>query len=258
MDVVQPDHGETVAMTFRKSLYLPCTLVVAGLFVSAGLARAANTPLPDFSGTWRLDQLHSDDVSVIGARLRAEKKREQPAVQPAAAASTAAPAASQASSQHGGHGGGMGGGGMGGGGMGGGGMGGGHGGGHGHKPSNTSDNDSDTATSNDSPPPLLDVDSLLNVQQDAHSVQVALANSNRLDARLDGITHESLNGSAMVRSQLTADGLQISMEFDGGIRLEQNWVRSPDGHQLTVTEQWTTPSVKQPITFTRNYVRLDI
>ena len=236
-------------MTFRKSLYLPCALVVAGLFVSAGLARAASTSLPDFSGVWRLDQLHSDDVSVIGARLRAEMKREQPAVQPAAAASTAAPAASQASSQHGGHGGGMGGGGMGGGG---------HGGGHGHKPSNTSDNDGDTPASNDSPPPLLNVDSLLNVQQDAHSVQVALANSNRLDARLDGITHESLNASAMVRSQLTADGLQISMEFDGGIRLEQSWVRSPDGHQLTVTEQWTPPSVKQPITFTRNYVRLDI
>jgi hypothetical protein len=234
-------------MTFRKSLYLPCTLVVASLFVSAGLARAASTSLPDFSGIWRLDQLHSDDVSVIGARLRAEKKREQPAVQPAAATSTAAPAASQASSQHGGHGGGMGGGGMGGG----------HGGGHGHKPSNTSDSDSDAAASNDLPP-LLNIDSLLNVQQDAHSVQVALANSNRLDARLDGITHESLNGNAMVRSQLTTDGLQISMEFDGGIRLEQNWARSPDGHQLIVTEQWTTPSVRQPINFTRNYVRLDI
>ncbi|MBB6186917.1 hypothetical protein [Rhodanobacter sp. MP7CTX1] len=240
-------------MTFRKSLYLPCALVVAGLFVSGGLARAANTSLPDFNGVWRLDQLHSDDVSVIGARLRAEKRREQPAVQPAAATSTAAPAASQASGQHGGHGGGMGGSGMGGGGMGGS-----HGGGHGHKSSTASDNDSDTAASNDSPPPLLNVDSLLNVQQDEHSVQVALANSNRLDARLDGITHESLNGNAMVRSQLTADGLQISMEFDGGIRLEQSWVRSPDGHQLTVTEQWTPPSVKQPITFTRNYVRLDI
>ena len=240
-------------MTFRKSLYLPCALVAAGLFIFTGLARAASTSPPDFSGVWRLDQLHSDDVTVIGARLRAEKKREQPAVQPATAASTATPAASQGSGQHGGHSGGMGGGGMGGGGMGGG-----HGGGHGHKSGNTSNNDSDSTASNDSPPPLLSADSLLNVQQDEKNVKVALSDSSRLDARLDGIAHQSLNGSAMVRSQLTADGLQISMEFDGGVRLEQNWVRSPDGHQLTVTEQWTTPSVKQPITFTRHYIRLDI
>jgi hypothetical protein len=236
-------------MTFRKSLYLPCALVVAGFFVSAGIARAASTSLPDFSGVWRLDQLHSDDVSVIGARLRAEKKREQPAMQPATAASTAAPAASQGSGQHGGgHGGGIGGGGMGGG----------HGGGHGRKSGNTSDNDSDSTTSSDSPPPLLNIDSLLNVQQDGKNVQVALSDSSRLDAHLDGIAHESLNGNAMVRSELTANGLQISMEFDGGIRLDQSWVRSPDGHQLTVTQQWTTPSVKQPITFTRSYIRLDI
>ena len=235
-------------MTFRKSMYLPCALVAAGLFIFTGLGRAASTSLPDFSGVWRLDQLHSDDVSVIGARLREEKKREQPAVQPATAASTATPAASQGSGQHGGHGGGMGGGGMGGG----------HGGGHGHKSGNTSDNDSDSTVSKDSPPPLLSVDALLNVQQDGKNVQVALSDSSRLDARLDGIAHQSLNGSAMVRSELTANGLQISMEFDGGVRLEQNWVRSPDGHQMTVTEQWTTPSVKKPITFTRHYIRLDI
>lgn len=235
-------------MIFRKSLYLPCALVAAGLFVSAGLAFAANPALPDFSGVWRLDQLHSDDVSVIGVRLREEKKREQPVVQPAAATSAAAPAASQGSGQHGGHGGGMGGGGTGGG----------HGGGHGHKSGNTSDNDSDSTVSKDSPPPLLSVDALLNVQQDGNNVQVALSDSSRLDARLDGIAHPSLNGSAMVRSELTPNDLQISMEFDGGVRLQQSWVRSPDGHQMTVTEQWTTPSVKQPITFTRNYIRLDI
>jgi hypothetical protein len=254
MDVVRQNQGETAAMTFLKLLCLPCALVVAGLFVSGGLASAANGPLPDFSGVWRLDQMHSDDVSVIAARLRAEKQHEQPVVQPAAATSTGAPATSAASSQHGGHGGG----GMGAGGMGGGGMGGGHGGGHGHKSTPSSDSDSGGTATNDSPPPLLNIDSLLNVQQDANSVRVALANSDRLDARLDGVTRQSLNGSAMVQSQLTAEGLQISMQFDGGIRLEQSWVRSPDGHQLTVTEQWTTPSVKQPITFTRNYVRLDI
>ena len=234
-------------MTLRKLLCLPRALAIVGLLVTGGLASAANAPLPDFNGIWRLDQLHSDDVTVIAQRLRAEKRNEQPVVQPAAATSSAAPATSPASGQHGGHGGGMGGGGMGGGS---------HGGGHGHKSSGNSDNDS--APNNDSPPPLLNIDSLLNVQQDANSIRVAMSNSDHLDARLDGITHESLNGTAMVHSQLTADGLQISMEFDGGVRLEQNWVRSPDGHQLTVTEQWTTPSVKQPITFTRNYVRLDI
>jgi hypothetical protein len=234
-------------MTLRKLLCLPCALAIGGLFVTGGLASAANSPLPDFNGIWRLDQLHSDDMTVIAGRLRAEKRNEQPVVQPAAATSSAAPATNPASSQHGGHGGGMGGGGMGGGS---------HGGGHGHKSSSSSD--SDSAPTNDSPPPLLNIDSLLNVQQDANSIRVAMSNSDHLDARLDGITHESLNGTAMVHSQLTADGLQISMEFDGGVRLEQSWVRSPDGHQLTVTELWTTPSVKQPITFTRNYVRLDI
>jgi hypothetical protein len=245
-------------MALRTLLYLPCALIFAGLFVAGGLASAASSPLPDFSGVWRLDQIHSDDVSVIAGRLREEKRREQPAAQPAVATSTGAAATTPASGQHGGHGGGMGGGGMSGGGTGGGGMGGSHGsGGHGHKPS-SNDSDSAATTSNDSPPPLLNIDSLLNVQQDAKTIQVGLSNSDRLDARLDGITHESLNGTAMVHSQLTADGLQISMEFDGGVRLEQSWVRSPDGHQLTVTEQWTTPSVRQPITFTRNYVRLDI
>jgi hypothetical protein len=235
-------------MTFRTLLYLPCALVVAGLFVAGDLALAASSPLPDFSGIWRLDQMHSDDVSVIAGRLREEKRREQPAAQPAVATSTGAAATTPASGQHGGHGGGMGGGGMGGS----------HGGGgHGHK-SSSNDSDSTSTASNDSPPPLLNIDSLLNVQQDAKTIQVALSNSDRLDARLDGISHESLNGSAMVHSQLTADGLQISMQFDGGVRLEQSWVRSPDGHQLTVTEQWTTPSVRQPITFTRNYIRLDI
>jgi len=234
-------------MTLRKLLYLPRALVIAGLLGTCGLASAANNPLlPDFNGIWRLDQLHSDDASIITQRLRAERRNEQPVVQPAAATSAGAPAASQASNSHGGHGGGMGGGGMGGG----------HGGGHGNKASTSSNNDSDTA---DNPsPPLLGIDSLLNVQQDAKSVQVALSNSDRLEARLDGSARQSLNGNAMVQSQLTPDGLQISMQFDDGTRLEQNWVRSPDGHHLTVTELWTAPGIKQPITFTRNYDHLDI
>ena len=233
-------------MTFRKLLYLSCALVIAGFFVAGGVASAANPPLPDFSGIWRLNQLHSDDASVITRRLRAERNHEQPPMQPAVATSTAAPAASQTSNQHGGHGGGMGRGGMGGG----------HGGGHGHKSSSTSDNGG--TAPNDPSPPLLDVDALLNVQQDARNVQVALSDSDRLDARLDGITRQSLNGRAMVQSQLTAGGLQISMQFDDGTRLEQTWLQSPDGHHLTVTEQWTTPGIRQPITFTRNYDRLDI
>jgi hypothetical protein len=233
-------------MTLRKLLCLPYALVIVGLFVTGGLASAADSPLPDFNGIWRLDQLHSDDASVITQRLRAERKNEQPVLQPASATSTGAPASSQGSNSHGGHGGGMGGGGMGGG----------HGGGHGNKASTSSNNDSGTA--NDPSPPLLGNDALLNVQQDAKNVQVALSNSDRLDARLDGTTRQSLNGSAMVQSQLTPDGLQILMQFDDGTRLEQSWVRSPDGHHLTVTELWTTPGIKQPITFTRNYDRLDI
>ncbi|GAB2547634.1 hypothetical protein GCM10027065_18960 [Rhodanobacter koreensis] len=145
---------------------------------------------------------------------------------------------------------------MGGGGMGGG-MGGhgGHGGGRGQSKASTADHG---APPPDTPPPLLADDSLLNVQQDAKGIRVVLGDTDQLDSRLDGFARQSLNGSAMVQSHLTATGLQITMQFDGDVRLRQDWVQSPDGHHLTVTETWTTPAVQQPIVFRRSYDRLDI
>ena len=233
-------------MTLPKMLFLPCMLAM----LAVGVVTAADLPVPDFSGIWRLDDQHSDSAAEIAARLRIEKKLEQPPeLQPASAASTAAPAAGQASNQHARHAGG-------GHGMGGG-MGGGHGHGSGRGKNKPRTGDGDTAIV-DEPPPLLNEDALLNVQQDVKAVRVVLSDTDRLDGRLDGIARQSLNGSAIVQTQLTADGLLISMQFDAGTRLEQSWVRSADGHHLTVTERWTTPAVKQPIVFRRSYQRLDI
>ncbi len=137
--------------------------------------------------------------------------------------------------------------------MGGGGHG--HGGGRGQNKPSTTDSGK---TPPDAPPPLLDNDSLLNVQQDAKGIRVVLDDKDQLDSRLDGNTRQSLSGNAMVQTHLTAQGLQITMQFDGDVRLQQNWVQSPDGHHLTVTETWTTPAVQQPIVFKRSYDRLDI
>ena len=131
---------------------------------------------------------------------------------------------------------------------------GGHG-GHGQAKASTTDNG--TAPP-DTPPPLLANDSLLNVRQDGSSIHVVLGGQEQLDSRLDGNSRQSLNGSAMVHSRLTAAGLQLIMQFDGDVRLRQDWVQSADGHHLTVTETWTTPTVRQPIVFKRSYDRLDI
>jgi hypothetical protein len=145
---------------------------------------------------------------------------------------------------------------MGGGGMGGGGMGGGHGRGGGSSGKGSSSDSS--APAPDVPPPLLDNDSVLNVQQDAKTIRVVFGDKDQLDGRLDGVTSQSLSGNASVQSHLASDGLDISMQFDGEVRLRQDWIVSPDGHHLTVTETWTTPAVKQPIVFKRSYDRLDI
>ena len=241
-------------MTFPKSPRLPLMLLLAmSSFAMTGLIRAANPNMSDFSGIWRLNDQQSDSPSDIAARLRAERKREQPVQLPASAASTGAPSTSQTSGQHGGH---VGGHGMGGG-TGGGGMSGGHGhgGGRGHAKAPTSDNG---AAPPDAPPPLLENDSLLNVQQDAKGIRVVLGDKDQLDSRLDGFARQSLNGGAMVSSQMTAAGMQITMQFDGDVRLQQDWAQSPDGHHLIVTETWTTPAVQQPIVFKRSYDRLDI
>lgn len=236
-------------MTSTKPLGLPRVLLLAtSSFAAAGVTHAAGSALPDYSGIWRLDEQHSDSPSDIDTRLRLERKREQPVQQPAGGPSTGTPSASPSSGQHGGHGGG----GMGGGGMGGHG---GHGGGRGQSKPSTAGNG--TAPP-DTPPPLLAEDSLLNVQQDAKGIRVVLGDKDQLDSQLDGNTRQSLGGNAMVQTHLTAAGLQITMQFTGDVRLQQDWVQSPDGHHLTVTEIWTTPAVQQPIVFKRSYDRLDI
>jgi hypothetical protein len=226
-------------MTFPKSRYLPLALLLTVFSLSV---RAASPSTPDFSGIWRLNEQQSDSPFDIAARLHAEKKLEQPVQQPAGAAMTGAPA----SHTPGGHGGGRG--------MGGGGHG--HGGG-GRSHDKTATTDNGTAAPDD-PPPLLANDSLMNVQQDANDIRVAFDEKDQLDGRLDGTTHQSLSGNALVQTRLTAEGLQISMQFEGDVRLQQNWIPSPDGHHLTVIETWTTPAVQQPIVFKRSYDRLDI
>lgn len=224
----------------------------AGLLAAVGALQAATPTAADFTGIWRLDDAQSDNAASIELRLRAERTAEQaPVVQPASASSTAGSGSGQSQHSRGGHGGGRGG-------MGGGGTGGGHG-GHGGGDRGNKSASSDTGTApNDPPPPLLDKDSMLNVQQDAKSLQVSLDNTDRLDARFDGIARQSLNGNAVVQTRLTPEGMQISMQFDGGTRLQQDWAKSADGHQLVVTERWSVPSVQQPIVFRRSYVRLDL
>ena len=243
-------------MSLSKSLCLSFLLLAGTMLAVMEHARAASPALPDFSGIWRLNDQQSDSPEDIAARLRVERKREEAAAQlPASASSSSTPAASTASNSQGGRGGG--GHGMGGGG----GMGGGTGGGgHGHGGNRNQSKASSDGTSPivDTPPPLLANDSILNVQQDAKHVQVALSDSDRLEARLDGVAQQSLNGGAVVQTRSYPDGLLITMQFDGGTHLDQYWVKSSDGHHLTVTERWTTPTVKQPIVFKRSYDRLDI
>jgi hypothetical protein len=226
-------------MTFSTSRCLPLLLLLA---MSSLAVRATSPSTPDLSGIWRLNEQQSDSPSDIAARLRAEKKLEQPVQQPAGAAVTSTPA-SHASDRHGG-----------GRGMGGGGHGRG-GGGRGHDKAAATDN---ATAAPDDPPPLLANDSLMNVQQDARDIRVAFNDKDQLDGRLDGSTHQSLSGNALVQARPSAEGLQISMQFEGDVRLRQSWVKSPDGHHLTVTETWTTPAVQQPIVFKRSYDRLDI
>jgi len=228
-----------------RSVAIAAALSAAGV----GSATAASPTLPDFSGIWRLNDLQSDSADQIAARLRAERKHEEAAAQLPASASTSSTPPSSASNSRGGHGGGHGGGGMGGGG--------GHGHGGNHNQNKDSSNDG-VSPIVDTPPPLLANDSILNVQQDAKHMHVALSDSDQLNARLDGVAQQSLNGSAVVQTRNYTDGLSISMQFDGGTQLDEFWVKSADGHHLTVTEQWTTPTARQPIVFKRSYDRLDI
>lgn len=235
-------------MNLSKSLCLLSTLFAVAWSATAQMATPAT---PDFTGIWRLDDQQSDSPSDIAGRLREERKLEQAAAQNTPA-STSGTSTSPAAGRHGGHGGGRG--------MGGGGMGGMGGSGHGRgggKAAKSSDSDNSPAPP-DVPPPLLDDDSVLNVQQDAKTIRVVFGDKDQLDGRLDGVVSQSLSGNASVQSHLASDGLEISMQFDGDVRLKQTWAVSPDGHHLTVTETWNTPAVKQPIVFKRSYDRLDI
>jgi hypothetical protein len=230
-------------------------LLATGLLFTS-LAVAQNKPSnPDFTGIWQLNDKASDSAADITQRLHAEKHHEEaPSSRPASASTSGTPGSSANSNSSGGRGGGRGMGGMGGGGMGGGGMGGRHGGGN----HDSSDSSSKSTPKKDPTPPLLANDSLLNVQQTDKGLQVDYNNTDRLDTKFDGITRQSLSGSAQVQTQLSPDGMQVSMQFDDGTHLDQTWVRSPDGHHLTVTETWTTNDVKAPIVFTRSYDRLDL
>lgn len=139
-------------------------------------------------------------------------------------------------------------------------MGGGHmgGGRHGNQNSQDSSSSHNSAPPKDPTPPLLADDSFLNVQQNTQGMQVDYNNTDRLDTRFDGEERQSLNSSARVQTRLTPDGMDVSMTFDDGTLLHQSWVRSPDGHHLTVTETWRPNDLQQPITFKRSYDRLDL
>jgi hypothetical protein len=225
-------------------------LLATGLLFASHVIAQNKPSNPDFTGIWQLNDKMSDSAADITRRLHAEKRREEaPSSRPASASTSSAPASSNNSFS--GHGGGHG---MGGG-MGGGGMGGRHGGGS----HDSQDSSSDKSTPKKDPtPPLLANDSLLNVQQTDKGMQVDYNNTDRLDTKFDGVTRQSLSGSAQVQTQLTPDGMQVSMQFDDGTHLDQTWVRSPDGHHLTVTETWTTTDVTAPIVFKRSYDRLDL
>ncbi|HZX71218.1 MAG TPA: hypothetical protein VFE77_10415 [Rhodanobacter sp.] len=201
---------------------------------------------PDISGAWRLDDQHSDGADALTAMLRAEARREQPAPLPATAATAAQPGNTGATGRTGRHGDGTGGGGMAGH----------HGGRHGsrNKAAKPADTDQDPlAHAQFALPPLLQTDSVLLVQQQAGSVQIQLDNGERLDVRLDGQSRQSLNGDAMVQGQASAKGVRITIRFTNGRLLQQDWIRSADGHELTIQNLWKLPTLQKPVQFRRSY-----
>jgi hypothetical protein len=236
-------HPQT-ATAFLKRFRLTALLMATSLSFGATALQAASTSLPDFTGIWRLDDQHSDSPSDIATRLHLEEKAEKPA-QSSTGTAAGTSSSNQSADHRSGHGGR------------GGGMGGGHGRGGSRNQNKTDDSDT-SAPKADDPPPLLDDDSIINVQQDTKAIHVVFDGKDQLDGRPDGVVRQSLNGNAMVQSRLSADGLEVSMQFDGEVRLLQRWTRSADGRHLTVSESWTTPAVKQPIVFKRTYDRLDI
>lgn len=235
-------------MSFQKPARMPCLILATTLLVLGRSTAQTTSPGPDFSGIWQLNDKESDSSTVIEQRLHREKRREQaPSSKPASSSSSNAPIPSDAGF-----------GGRGGRGMGG--MGGGHGmrgAQRGHHGSQKSSSDH-AAPPKDPTPPLLTDDSFLNVRQSDKGMRVDFNNTDRLDTRFDGISRQTLDSNARVKTQLTPTSMHMSMAFDDGTRLDEIWVRSPDAHHLTVTETWTTDEVKQPIVFKRVYDRLDL
>ncbi|GAB3785968.1 hypothetical protein GCM10028797_17120 [Dyella agri] len=221
---------------------------------SRASAQKAATP-PDFNGLWRISDQGSDGPAQVTAKLRAEIQREQsPTVVPAAASSSGNAPRPGNGDGGGRHGGGMGGG-MGGGHMGGGGMGGGHG--RGGRRASTSSDDASGDDNMLKPPPMLDNDAVLVVQQDAVSVQTRLENGEQLTVRLDGGNQQTLNGAAVAHRQAADAGLQFSLHFNDGSRIDEIWSRSADGRTMQVTEQWQPGFLQRPVVFHRNYQRVD-
>ena len=230
---------------------IPVSLLIgASLLFATSRAPAQQPPAPsDFSGLWRIDDQASDNLAQVTASLRAELRREQsPTVAPASSSSSGT--TPQPGNRSGRHGGGMGGGHMGGGGM---------GGGHGHGGRHASTSSSDASGSNDllKPPPMLDNDSVLVVQQDAKTVQARLENGEQLAVRLDGNRQQTLDGTAVARRQAGGGDLQFSLQFDDGNRIDETWSRSADGRTLQVTERWQPGFLRGPVMFRRVYQRVD-
>lgn len=226
-------------------------LVITGWLLTASALAQTTASGADFSGIWQLNDKESDNASVITQRLHAEKKHEQAPSSQSASASSSGTSAPAPNSGSGGRGGGRG--------MGG--MGGGHGMGGGRRSNQNaqdSSSGSNSAPPKDPTPPLLADDAFLNIQQTGSGLRVDFNNADRLDTHFDGVEHPSLNSNARVQTQLTPDGMTISMAFDDDTQLDQSWVRSPDGHHLTVTETWKPNGLKEPIIFKRSYDRLDL
>lgn len=225
---------------------------VAGTLLAAAAVHAAPPQNVDFSGAWRLDDRNSDTPDTLTASMRVEARKEQEATTqqaPASSSSSSTPANGRAGGGH------HGGGGMGGGGGGMGHGGGKHGGDHGDSKPASTDKDP-LATATYPMPPLLNVDSVLLVQQDAKTFQIHLNNGDQLTGKLDGQPHQTLNGNAMVRGHVEGGQLIVSIAYADGTQLVQNWAMSPDGQQLVVTGSWKVPTLQEPVSFKRTYVGL--
>ncbi|MEW9623061.1 hypothetical protein [Rhodanobacter geophilus] len=231
---------------------IPVSLLIGASLLLAPLqAPAQQAPAPaDFSGLWRIDDQASDNLAQVTASLRMELRREQsPTVAPAGSSSSGT--TPQSGNRGGRHGGGMGGGHMGGGGM---------GGGHGRGGRRAGASSGDASSGSDDllhPPPMLDNDAVLVVQQDAQALQARLENGEQLAVRLDGNHQQTLNGSAVARREAGGGDLQFSLQFDDGSRIDETWSRSADGRTLQVTERWQPGFLQRPVVFRRVYQRVD-